>query len=151
MIYEGCTLEEIKAFRALENGIFDFGEGPMKMEGLLGSEDAYYEMDIQSLEEDREQAFLDYMDYLNTKEGTIEIPKRINRKNKKYDKERNKKLNKIGAWWIISDRGTHLTRIYRGSRSGYIKQRSNKSVRKAKNLDSRGGYRKAYNFWYELW
>ena len=41
MFYEGCTIEEIKAFRELENEVFDFGEGPMEIEGLLGSEDVY--------------------------------------------------------------------------------------------------------------
>ena len=44
MYYEGCTLDEIRAYRELEGEVFDFGEGEMKIEGWYGSEDAYYEM-----------------------------------------------------------------------------------------------------------
>ena len=48
LFYEGCTVEEIEAYRDLESATFDFGEGSMKIEGWYGSEDAYYEMDIQN-------------------------------------------------------------------------------------------------------
>ena len=46
MFYEGCTLDEIRAYRELESETFDFGEGNMKIEGIYGSEDAYYEMSL---------------------------------------------------------------------------------------------------------
>ena len=41
MFYEGCTTEEIRAYRELEGQIFDFGQGKMKMKS---SEDIYYKM-----------------------------------------------------------------------------------------------------------
>ena len=43
MFYEGCTIDEIRAFRELEGEAFDFGEGLMDMKNAE-SEDAYYEM-----------------------------------------------------------------------------------------------------------
>ena len=47
MFYEDCTIEEILAYRELENETFNFGEGDMQMEGLLGSEDVYYRICLQ--------------------------------------------------------------------------------------------------------
>lgn len=44
-------LNEIKTWRELDGESFDFGSGEIPNEMLLGSEDSYYEMDIQSLEE----------------------------------------------------------------------------------------------------
>lgn len=36
MFYEGCTIEEIRAYRELESETFDFGEGEMKIDGWYG-------------------------------------------------------------------------------------------------------------------
>lgn len=43
--------EEIKAWSLLEQDVFDFGEGEMRIEGWYGSEDQYYKMDLEDLEE----------------------------------------------------------------------------------------------------
>lgn len=150
MFYEGCTLAEIKAYRELENETFDFGNGPMKMEHTLGSEDAYYEMDIQEHEDAIETARLEYLDDLENRDYNVEKPKRINRRNKRKDKIKNKKLQSAG-WWIVSDNETHLSRIYRGKRSSYIKKKNNKKLRRAKNVGKRGHFKKVTEFWYELW
>lgn len=154
MFYEGCTYEEIEAFRELENEEFDFGEGPMRMEGLLGSEDVYYKMALQSFRESKMEK--DYEDFINYREdrniNEIEYSKRnVNLANKRKQKRKLKRLNEEGHWSIVVDMETHLARVYRGQRSKYIKKRSNKKVRKSKNLTSGNDYRKAFNFWYELW
>jgi len=44
-------LAEIKAYRELDGQDFDFGTGIIINDMSFGSEDAYYEMDLQSLEE----------------------------------------------------------------------------------------------------
>jgi len=49
-IYEGCTREEIQAYRELQNEHFDFGTGLIVPEN--GGEEAYYEMALESSEWD---------------------------------------------------------------------------------------------------
>lgn len=49
-IYEGCTTEEIRAYRALQNEPFDFGTGLITNEN--GGEEAYYEMHLECSEWD---------------------------------------------------------------------------------------------------
>ena len=44
MFYEGCTIDEIRAYRELEDETFNFGEGDMRIEGWYGFEDVYYKM-----------------------------------------------------------------------------------------------------------
>ncbi len=43
-------LIEVQAYRELQSTPFNFGTGIMSYDGIYGSEDAYYEMDEQSLE-----------------------------------------------------------------------------------------------------
>ena len=35
MYYEGCTFDEIRAYRDLESETFDFGEGEMDIDGYI--------------------------------------------------------------------------------------------------------------------
>lgn len=70
MFYEGCTLEEIKAYRDLDGEPFDFGEGLIYPSNTLGSEDAYYEMDLQAYEEEAyEQKYQEYIRASNCMSG----------------------------------------------------------------------------------
>lgn len=72
----------------------------------------------------------------------------LKKKEKKHIEELQKK-----TIFSVEDRGTHLTRCYRGKRSKFLKKVSNKRVRvykgelKGKNCD----YRRVFNFWWELY
>lgn len=137
--YEGCTLEEILAFRELESQVFDFGEGSMKMEGLLGSEDAYYEMALET--------FDDYNDLdLDCPDELIK-PKHNHHYMKQKCKRKLEKLDKIADWWIIEDKGDYKTRNYRRPRCTKVYKRlNNKKIKQAYNLSNGGNYRKVYDY-----
>lgn len=147
-MYKDCTLEEVIAYRDLENEVFDFGEGPMEMEGLLGSEDVYYRMFINDN--------TDRSDEISYEEELSELvnqknKKRLNRyKRKRVTKKKINKLKSIGVWYAISYKSPHL-RIYRGKRGKYIKKEANKTVRRYNGSISNGGkYRKIYPYWNNL-
>lgn len=139
-MYEGCTVNEVLAFRELEKEVFDFGEGPMKIEGLLGSEDAYYEMYLQVY----------FHAYNNRDSYNVKV------ENNKYrrlqiGREKTNKLNKECSWYVIRKCDGYLKRDYRGKRSGYLKKEANKKVRKYKGpINNGGAYKKIYPFWYNL-
>lgn len=150
MFYEGCTLNEIRAYRKLEYEIFDFGEGEMKIDGWYGSEDAYYEMSLP-------EECCDYPEYniLTQKDLEREYKKQKQKLNryvkKQIDKEKLKKLYNNGGWWTVGNLNTHLYRCYRGSRSKYLKKLSNKKVRKSKGLSGKNNrYRKVFDYWHRL-
>lgn len=70
MFYEGCTLQEVKAYRELDGKPFDFGEGLIYPSNAMGSEDAYYEMTLQDEEADREyKQYQENMRALNCPSG----------------------------------------------------------------------------------
>jgi len=147
MFYEGCTIDEIRAYRESESEVFDFGEGEMKMDGWYGSEDAYYEMCLP----EESGTNLEMDEYYCTKPR---LKKRHKYRLHKYyrkqiGKKKLEKLSKVG-WWIVSDKGTHKTRCYYSGRKTTIKKISNKKVRKYKNLGNYANYRKVYDYWYEL-
>lgn len=150
MIYNECIEEEILAYKELENEIFDFGEGPMKMEN---SEILYYNNDLQA-----------YQDFKKDKQRKIctsfinplynpNINKIRRKRNLYYKCKEKRRLSELRelSWYAVGDKETHLFRIYRGSRSKVLKKISNKTVRKAKNLLKGSDYKKVYNFWHELW
>ncbi len=46
----------------------------------------------------------------------------------------------------------YVKRVWRGSRSKYLKQQSNKKFRQYKDdVPGRGGYKKVFDFWWELY
>lgn len=147
MFYEGCTIDEIRAFRELEGEVFDFGEGEMKIDGWYGSEDAYYEI---CLPEESGYNF-EMEEYYHPKsKPKIKHKYRLYKYHRKQiDKKKLEKLSKVG-WWIVSDKGTHKTRCYYSGRRATIKKISNKKVRKYKNLGNFANYRRVYDYWYEL-
>lgn len=131
LFYEGCTLDEVRAFRELEGEVFDFGEGEMKIEGWLGSEDAYYEMCLPE-----ESGYNDEMEEYYYPKCQSKTKKKVKYKinhytRKQIDKVKFDKLSNIG-WWIVQDKGTH------------------KIIRKAKNVGNYSNYRKLYDYWYEV-
>lgn len=143
MFYEGCTLDEIRTYRELEDETFDFGEGKMKIEGWYGSEDAYYEM------------------CLSEECGDIEY--KTNKKPKKKKKTKlnqyarkqicKKKLNKLYnyVWWAVGCRDKYKKRYYLSGKKKFAKKRTNKKIRRYKgNVANGSGYRKMYDYWWSI-
>jgi hypothetical protein len=141
-------LKEIEAYRSLDGLPFDFGTGLIPNEMSLGSEDAYYEMDIQNLE-----GIIEYWDYVD------DTKKRRKYKDKlfKYYKRKidQKKLSKLynETWWAVQDCGEYKKRCYIGSRTTFLKKYSNKIVRRYVNeVSVKGnGYRRLFDYWWEIW
>ena len=142
MFYEGCTLEEIKAYRELEKQTFDFGQGKMKMEGGYGSEDIYYKMCL--LEECKGKR--------NCKQPKAKKKVRLNKyERKKIDKNKLNKLKEL-TWWGVCDDGEYLKRLYLSRSRKNAKRFSNRKVRRYKGGISKGGhYRKFYDYWWKIW
>lgn len=144
-MYDECTLEEVIAYRKLQGETFDFGEGPMKMEGLYGSEDIYYKMFIEKHFKNKKEN--------KEKEMEKNIEKgRLNRyKRKMVDKKKIEKLRRDGIVNAVSNRKPYL-RIYKGERSSFLKREANKKVRNyIKNISDGGDYKKIYQLEYNLY
>lgn len=146
-MYNECTLEEVLAYRELEGEVFDFGEGPMRIDGLLGSEDVYYKMFINNHMDDSDEI----MYKVESDEKQKRRKSRLNKyKRNKIDKRKIEKLRKEGAFYTVSHYRPYL-RLYRGKRSRYLKKESNKIVRRYyKSISNGGSYRKTYPFWHNL-
>jgi len=166
MFYEGCTIEEIKAFRALDSKPFDFGEGLIYPSDIMGSEDAYYEMDLQEAEEDD----LYIKEYLNCLKGQIK-----ERPNKYLRKRKHKKaqFKKIDVYTIkrcfmseydyvygysktypyifayTNDKGIfYIKRFYKAKRIKFLKAYANRRVRHTMIQYGKGRtYCKEFDLW----
>lgn len=146
-------LEEIEAYRSLDGEDFDFGTGLIINEMSLGSEDAYYEMDIWALED-----VIEYWDYpIHTKRKKRKKRENKYARNRKYKDKLWKDVEKDwthvwmnGKWY---QEGTHPKRYYRGKRSTYLKKQSNKKIRQYKgDFAPKGdGFHKVFDFWWELY
>lgn len=140
-------LKEIVAYRELDGEDFDFGTGLIKNEMSFGSEDAYYKMDIQTLEE-----VIRYWNYSYQESKE----KKKERTHKRYLKQKEK--NRIDflyrvSWSNVVDRKDWKQKVYRGKRSSYLKKLSNKKIRKYKKglpVKSNTHY-KIFDFWWELY
>lgn len=143
-------LNEINAYRELDGQDFDFGTGLIINEMSFGSEDAYYEMDLQAIEE--------IIEYWGCE---FDIPKRKNivkrdRQYRRYVKQKEKKrikhLSEI-SWMNVINRGDWQQRCYRGKRSKHLKSQSHRRVRKYKDkISSKGNMsNKIFDFWWELY
>ncbi len=149
IFYEECTLEEVLAYRELENEYFDFGEGDMKMTGVYGSEDAYYEMDIENYIDQVESRAVEYKPKTKIRKRTHPYYR------KKIDQRKMRKL-RDEIWWgvrkKVSDNGdVYYKRDYVSSRRKWIRKRANKKVRKTNNVGNHGNYRRVYEFWWDIW
>lgn len=159
MFYEDCTLEEILAYRELESATFNFGDGDIKMEGLFGSEDVYYKMNIrmhlESLYSPSLQSYYD-KEYNGINKNSKTRRKRNNHFNKKFEKRKLNKLSKTSSWWVITDKGTHKTRYYlsqgsRINRKKLAKRQTNKRIRHhKKDINNGSYYKKFYDYWWEV-
>ncbi len=140
--YDGCTLDEIRAFRKLESEVFDFGKGRMRMDGWYGSEDAYYEMCLPE-----ECGYIEYKTY--------EKPKKKIRLHQYYRNQIDKKkLNKLYniTWWAVWNKGEYKKRCYLSRRRKWAKKRTNTKIRNYKDYIGNGGeYRKHHEYWWEIW
>lgn len=151
-------LIEIRAYRALQSAPFDFGTGIIYYDDTYGSEDAYYEMYEQELE--------DYLDGLIWKRRfnynhPDNIPKKKFKKRlnkylrKKITLQKYEKLGKIlrhGCYGVYYDKQKQrYTRIYLSGRRKVIRKESEKKVRKTNNFKFNGSnFKKVHDFWYEL-
>ena len=144
-------LIELEAYRDLDCEVFDFGEGEIRNDGEfgLGSEDVYYKIQIANIKDVLRDLKENCPYKQNTKKKT-----RINKYyRKRIDKKKLKKLNKYPWWWIayFDDEKGFYKRYYLSERKKFIKKCSNKKVRKSVNFSLKGaGYRKCYDFWWEL-
>lgn len=114
----------------------------------LGSEDAYYEM---CLPEECGYNEYDHECNYKTYEPESKQKYKLNRYYKKQiDKYKLDKLVNVN-WWSVSTRKPYKRRVYYSGRKGTIKRISNKKVRKYKgDIADGAGYRKIYDYWYEL-
>jgi hypothetical protein len=146
-------LNEINAYRELDGQDFDFGTGLIINEMSFGSEDAYYEMDIWSIE-----SLIEYWDY--------EFPKKNRKKKKRENKYARNRKHKNNLWKMIDDdwmpiwncgkwfeeETRYPKRYYRGKRSAYLKKQSNKKIRQYKGgFEPKGNkFHRVFDFWWEL-
>lgn len=140
-------LNEIKAYRSLDGLDFDFGTGLIVNDSSYGSEDAYYEMDIQNLEDTTEH----WDEYI----GKSKYSKKKFRLHKYHKLEIDKRklitLSKV-SWVYTRNCNTHLKRCYIGRRTSYLKKYSNRIVRKsAYDMSVKGNvYRRLFDYWWAI-
>lgn len=146
-------LNEINAYRELDGQDFDFGSGTITNEMSYGSEDAYYEMDIQSLEDT-----IEHWDY----DRPVKPKPYKNRENKYYRNRKYKdklwkmtELNWMPIWKKERryEEGLYPKRYYRSKISSYLKKQSNKKIRRYKGgFPSKGNCcHKVYDYWWKLY
>lgn len=137
---------EINAYATLDGEDFDFGTGVINNDMSYGSEDAYYEMELQDLAE-----IIEYWEDEKPKKKSKRKQRRDRRSMKQKENQRMEFLKEI-HWGVVTDMNGFNQRIYRGKRSRYLKKKSNKQVRKYKDkIASGAGYRKVFDFWWELY
>lgn len=143
-------LKEIIAYRELDGQDFDFGDGSISNDMSLGSEDAYYEMDIYSLE-----CAIEYYE-----EDHRPVKKAKKQRSNKYARTRQHKdkLKEMvdRSWypvWESYSPESFPKRYYRGQRSMYLKRLSNKKFRRytGEVLKKGNTHRRVFDFWWELY
>ncbi len=141
-------LKEIEAYRELDGQDFDFGNGLIINKMSLGSEDAYYEMDIQVLED--KIANWEYKNRHNKPRNNSKY-KLHRRVYEQKEKKRLEFLSKVSRMNVMERSGC-LQRCYRGKRSAHLKKKSNRRIRYYKgDISSKGRMcHKLFDFWWEL-
>lgn len=151
-------LIEVKAYRALQSTPFDFGTGVICYDGIYGSEDAYYEMEEQELEDYLcgliwEKRFnYDHPDNISKKKFKRKPNKYLR---KKMTLQKYKKLSKSlrHSWYGIyyNKQKQRYIRIYFSGARKFIHKQSEKKIRKSNNFKLKGSnFKKVYDFWWEL-
>jgi hypothetical protein len=145
-------LIEVLAYRELDSQEFDFNDMPTRNtnEFNLGSEDAYYEMDIENIN----QAILDlkYQKYINRNIIKTKKPKLNQYQRKLIDRQKLKKLINY-SWWTVyyHEEEDWYERCYVSGRKGYAKYCSRRKVRHTNEFKLKGnGYRKVYDYWWDV-
>lgn len=139
-------LNEIEAYRSLEGQPFDFGTGLIQNDLSYGTEEVYWEMDVQDLEES-----ILWWDYSRPK-NYKKKPKRRKYKTKDIDKSKIEKLSKQ-AWYIAYyyEKENRYIRCYYSGRKRYAKWCSDRAVRNSNDFPLKGGgYRKVYDYWWTV-
>jgi len=139
-------LREIEAYRSLEGLPFDFGNGLIKNDLSYGTEEAYWEMDIQDLED-----LIEYWDW-NKQEHKIKNIRLNHYARKIITKNKLKKVYDTGSYFISFEESTNrYKRFYLSGVKGYAKWCSKRAVRNSIDFPLKGtGYRKVYNYWYTV-
>ena len=144
-------LIEFEAYRELQNDEFEyfcFGVEDLynRLKELKGSEDTYYKMEIQSLEE----AIL-YYDINNPKPVKKKRKPRLNQYERK--KITRQKIKDICSYYVVNERDGYLKRNYltnhsnKYSRTVFYKKCSNIKVRRTNKFKLKGNsYRKVWFF-----
>lgn len=136
-MYSNCTIDEIIAYKELKDEVFDFGEGPMKIEeDLLSKGDIFCETYLTK--------YINNNDSNNKKEDKNKN-KNKNKKNrcnnryirKKITKKKINKLKRIKAQHLINPYKPYL-RTYESRKNKFFKKESNKIIRNYNNLISNG-------------
>lgn len=126
---------EIEAYRNIDGENFDFGTGLIVNEMSYGSEDAYYEMDIQMLEDIIEHWELD-----NIVTKSRKKPKTHKRHLRKRQNNRLKKLLHSSPSLAVQKDGW-IKRCYPNHQTFHPKKVSNKKVRRYQNeFPSKGSF-----------
>lgn len=145
-------LVEVRAYRALQNEPFDFGTGVIK-NNSNNSEDAYYKM--------QEQEIIEEINRVEAVEFEKEKRRYLKKENRYYSdkkaKNRLKKLHEQGVYSVYKaknkDNGKeYLYKFYLSGRKKMAKKQTNKKVRNRNNFPLKGaGYRKVYDYWWEVY
>lgn len=114
----------------------------------FGSEDAYYEMDIWSLESIIEN--FDYPVYRNKKKRRQRPNKHARKRKQIQDMER---MRHDDNWFYpVYNNKRYNKRYYRGKRSAFLKKVSSKRIRNHKgDFQPKGNkHKRVFDFWWEL-
>ena len=145
-------LEEVRAYRNLQNEGFDFGLGYIEPESKE-SYDAYLEMEEQELEEMIENIKYMIKDYQKENEQSKRV-NRYKRKRKREDKlQRLVNNNSYVVYTKERDGKEYIVRVYSSGRKGFAKKQSNRVIRNSRNdFQLKGsGYRKKYDYWWTVY
>lgn len=150
--YYELLLQEVQAYRRLQSEPFDFGTGIIHIDGIYGSEDAYYEMEEQEIEDILDE--LKWEKRFNYKyiKGSNRRSTRPNRyKRKRITQQKYKKLNyKCGFAYFNEDKDRYI-RYYYSNRRKYAHKWFVKKLRKNNEFKLKGNnYRKVYDYWWEI-
>lgn len=147
-----CDLEEVKAYRSLQDKPFDFGNGLITNDSCE-TEEAIYEMEEQNLEE-----FIDSIVYDRERNQKPKKSKRLDRYSRKQKgKSHFERLAKQGVYFVYETENEqtgkkYVKRLYLSGCRKLAKRETNRKVRNSKNDFSLkgGGYRKKFDYWWTL-
>ena len=142
-------LIELDAYRILSGQSFDFGTGIIKNDSKI-SEDVYYKMQQQELEE----LLFNKNNYIPQNKNKQKKHRLNKYERKKITYKRLKKLHSISLYTCGAyEKNGRLTRFYLSGRKGYAKWCSDRKVRHGnKEFCLRGGgYRKVFDYWWTVY